>query len=254
LPLLLIVEDQADLREFIRDELSKTYRVLTAANGQEGWELIKQHLPDLVISDVMMPGMDGFALTQLIKTDPETNHIAVVLLTARVTHESRVTGLSQGADDFLTKPFHFDELNLRVRNLLDHQRKLHQRYRQLFSAGGETPSVETIQDKFWQDLCQAIEAQLDNPRFDVEQLAKAVALSRRTLYRKLATLSGLTPIEVIRNYRLKRATQFLNAGHSVSQTAYQVGFESPSYFGQCFKETYQITPSEYLQQQLARSR
>lgn len=254
LPVLLLVEDHTDLREFIHQELSTSFRVLTAANSQQGWELVKQHLPDVVISDVMMPGMDGFALTQLIKSDPETNHIAVVLLTARASQESRITGLSQGADEYLTKPFQVDELTLRLRNLLDHQQKLQQRYKQQLSVSAVAPAAETIQDKFWQALCQAIEAQLDNPSFDVDQLAIAVALSRRTLYRKLATLSGMTPIEVIRSYRLKRATQLLSAGHAVAQTAYQVGFDSPSYFGQCFKEAFGITPSAYLHQSLARSK
>ena len=258
LPLLLVVEDHADLREFIIGELSKTYRVLTASNGRQGWELARQELPDVIISDVMMPcmdmpDMDGFALTERIKTDPATNHIAVVLLTAKAAQESKIAGLTHGADDYLTKPFHFDELQLRLRNLLNHQEKLHQHYQKLLTTEESPPVVESVQDRFWQALCQAIEDQLDNARFDVDALAEAVALSRRTLYRKLSTLTGLTPNEVIRSYRLKRAVQFLVAGQSISETAYQVGFESPSYFGQCFKETYHVTPSEYLQQKMAQS-
>ena len=250
LPLILVVEDHSDLRDFIAESLNKTYRVLTAATGKQGLALSQEHLPDIVVSDVMMPEMDGFELTNLIKKGPDTNHIAVVLLTARAAQESRLTGLGVGADDYLTKPFHLDELILRIRNIIDRQQKLQLRYQQQLKLDAST-LTETVQDKFWQSVCNAIETQLDNPVFDVDALAASVNTSRRTLYRKLATLTGLKPNEVIRDYRLKRAKQFLTQGLSVSETAYRVGFESPSYFGKCFKETYQITPSEYLQKHMA---
>jgi signal transduction histidine kinase/DNA-binding response OmpR family regulator len=249
-PLLLLIDDNADLREFIAAELWGTYRVLTAANGEEGWQLAQQELPEVIISDVMMPVLDGYGLTERLKTNPLTNHIAIMLLTAKAAQESKVAGLAHGADDYLTKPFHLQELKLRLRNLLDHQQKLRQRYQQQLSTLQAELPTGMVENKFLQMLYQAIEEQLDNSGFDVDSLAEAVAMSRRTLYRKLATLTGLTPNEVIQNYRLLRATQLLQAGHSVSQAAYQVGFESPSYFGQCFKEKYQITPSEYLQQHL----
>jgi CheY-like chemotaxis protein len=252
-PLLLLIDDNADLREFIAGELSGTYRVLTAVNGEEGWKMAQQELPEVIISDVMMPVLDGYALTKRIKTNPLTNHIAIMLLTAKAAQESKIVGLEQGADDYLTKPFHLQELKLRLRNLLDHQQKSRQHYQQLLTTPQQGLPTEIVENKFLQMLYQAIEKQLDNSGFDVDSLAEAAAMSRRTLYRKLGTLTGLTPNEVIRNYRLLRATQLLQAGHSVSQIAYQVGFESPSYFGQCFKEKYQITPSEYLQQHLAQS-
>lgn len=252
-PLLLLIDDNADLREFIAGELSGTYRVLTAVNGEEGWKLAQQELPEVIISDVMMPVLDGYALTERLKTNPLTNHIAIMLLTAKAAQESKIAGLEQGADDYLTKPFHLQELKLRLRNLLDHQQKSRQHYQQQLTTPQQGLPTEIVENKFLQMLYQAIEEQLDNSGFDVDSLAEAAAMSRRTLYRKLGTLTGLTPNEVIRNYRLLRATQLLQTGHSVSQIAYQVGFESPSYFGQCFKEKYQITPSEYLQQHLAQS-
>jgi DNA-binding response OmpR family regulator len=252
-PLLLLIDDNADLREFIAEELSGIYRVLTATNGEEGWQLAQQELPEVIISDVMMPGLDGYALTERLKTNPLTNHIAVMLLTAKVAQESKVAGLAQGADDYLTKPFHLQELKLRLRNLLEHQQKLREHYQQQLSLPEPTTAVEMVQDKFLQTLYQALDAQLDNSKFDVDDLAAAVAMSRRTLYRKLAGITGLTPNDIIRDYRLKRATQFLKAGHTVSETAYLVGFESPSYFSHSFKEKYQISPSEYHQQHLAQS-
>jgi DNA-binding response OmpR family regulator len=252
-PLLLVIDDNTDFRGFIAAELAGTYRVLTAANGEEGWQLVQQELPEVVISDVMMPIMDGYALTERIKTNLSTNHIAVILLTAKAAQESKVAGLGQGADDYLTKPFHLPELRLRLRNLLDHQQKLRQYYQQHLSSPQGTIPVETVQDKFLQMLYQAIDAQLDNSDFDVDALAAAMAMSRRTLYRKLSGVTGLTPNDLIQDYRLKRATHFLSAGHAVSETAYMVGFESPSYFGQCFKDRFQISPSEYSQRHLARS-
>lgn len=252
-PLILVVEDHLDLREFIAESLGKSYRVLTAATGKQGLALSQEQLPDIIISDVMMPEMDGFELTNLIKQNPDTNHIAVMLLTAKAAHESRLAGLSFGADDYLTKPFHFDELALRIRNIINRQQKLQHRYQEQLKL--DTPALaETVQDKFWQSVCDAIETHLDNPLFDVDMLAASVNTSRRTLYRKLATLTGLKPNEVVRDYRLKRAKQFLSQGYSVSETAYRVGFESPSYFGKCFKETYQTTPSDYLQHQMAQMR
>jgi DNA-binding response OmpR family regulator len=250
-PLLLLIDDNADLREFIAGELSNTYRVLTAVNGEEGWQLAQEELPEVIISDVMMPLLDGYALTERLKTNPLTSHIAVILLTAKAAQESKVTGLLQGADDYLTKPFHLQELRLRLRNLLDHQHKLRQRYQQQSAIPQAVLPTEKAENSFLGMLYQAIEEQLDNSGFDVDSLAEAATMSRRTLYRKLATLTGLTPNEFIQNYRLLRATQLLQTGHAVSQVAYLVGFESPSYFGQCFKEKYQITPSEYLHHRLA---
>lgn len=252
-PLLLLIDDNDDLREFIAGELSDIYRILTAANGEEGWLLAKQELPEVVITDVMMPELDGYALTERIKTDPLTNHIAIILLTAKAAQESKVMGLAQGADDYLAKPFHVQELKLRLRNMLDHQQKLRLHYQQQLTIPHPQPPADRVEDKFLQLIYQAIEKQLDNSEFDVDALAMAVATSRRTLYRKLATLTGLTPNEAIQSYRLLRATQLLSAGQSVSETAYMVGFESPSYFGHCFKEKYHTTPSEYQQRHLAQS-
>jgi len=250
-PLILLIDDNADLREFISGELSDIYQVLTAGNGAEGWSLVQQELPEVVITDVMMPELDGYALTERIKTNSLTNHIAIIVLTGKAAQENKVIGLAQGADDYLAKPFHVQELKLRLRNILNHQQKLRQHYRQQLTIPHSESPADLIKNKFLQLIYEAIEKQLDNSGFDVDALAAAVATSRRTFYRKLASLTGLTPNEVIRSYRLIRATQLLTSGHTVSETAYMVGFDSPSYFGQCFKEKFETTPSEYQQRSLA---
>lgn len=244
-PLVLVVEDNRELREFIVTALSREYRVLTAGNGREGLEIALAELPEVIISDVMMPEMDGFTFCQKIKTIAETDHIALILLTARASHESRMEGLAQGADDYLTKPFHLQELQLKLANLLSRQQKLRERYGQL--SGPTTGfSKEIIGDPFLVALYEVIEKYLDNPLFGVEMLAEEVAKSPRTLSRKLQTLTGTSPARLIRSYRFKRAVEFLASGYSVSETAYQVGFDNPSYFATAFKEFYGQTPSEYI--------
>ncbi|RIV26754.1 hybrid sensor histidine kinase/response regulator [Fibrisoma montanum] len=245
-PLILIVEDSDDLREFVANELSRDYRVLTAANGRAGWEIARQELPDVIITDQMMPEMDGLALTRQLKTDPTTNHIAVVMLTARASQQSRLDGLEQGADDYMSKPFNLDELRLRLRNLLDRQRKLQERYQQQLTSVDTPLKVDQIEDSFLKEIYQHIEERLDDSQLTVENLALMSSMSRRTLHRKLTALTNLSANDIIRNYRLRRATDFLRAGHSVSDTAYRVGFDNPAYFTTVFKQVYQRTPSDFI--------
>ncbi|QJD80623.1 hybrid sensor histidine kinase/response regulator transcription factor [Spirosoma rhododendri] len=247
-PLVLIVDDNDELRTFIAGELTGRYRVLTATDGEEGWAICQRELPDVVLTDVMMPRMDGFQLTNCIKSTPTTNHIAVVLLTARAAQRSRVEGLERGADDYLTKPFHVDELRLRLTNLLTRQANLRTRLYQQLSRQ-DTSDAEPVPSPFVDQLQQIIESRLDDATLSVDELAQAVAMSRRTLHRKLTTVTSLTPIDFIRHYRLQRAVQFLRAGHSITETAYSVGFESPGYFSTVFKQTFRQTPSEFLAQQ-----
>ncbi|MFD1141156.1 ATP-binding protein [Larkinella insperata] len=244
-PLVLVVEDHQELRQFIAGELLSRYRVLTAADGQEGWQICQRELPDVVIADVMMPRMDGYQLTQRIRSTLATNHLAVILLTARAAYESRLAGLERGADDYVTKPFQLDELVLRLGNLLTRQANLRANlHRQLVS--GLTPVQEPVTDGLITQLHQIIESRLSDPTFGVEDLAQGVAMSRRTLHRKLRALAELSAHDFIRHYRLQRARQLLRSGRSIAQTAYDVGFESPAYFTKIFKETYQQTPSEFV--------
>jgi len=245
-PLILVVEDNPDLRAFITGALITSYRVITAPNGLEGWKLCQQELPELVISDVMMPSMDGYSLCRLIKQTRVTSHIAVMLLTAKAAAESRIEGLSSGANDYLTKPFQLNELQIRVDNLIQYQQQLRQFFQHQFvQPETHAPSAPT-EDPFLNVLYALLDQHLDDVNLSVGTLATQVAMSARTLNRKLSTLTGMTAKEFIRNYRLVKATGLLKAGHSISETAYMVGFESPSYFGQCFKELYAVSPSDYV--------
>jgi signal transduction histidine kinase/DNA-binding response OmpR family regulator/ligand-binding sensor domain-containing protein len=244
-PMVLIVEDNEELRTFIAKELASRYRVLIAADGQEGWEICQRELPDVVLTDVMMPRLDGLELTHRVKSTLATAHIAVVVLTARATHPSRIEGLEQGADDYLTKPFHADELFLRLDNLLTRQANLRAYIHHQLSLS-PTLADEPVSDRFIQELHQVIEARLDDATLGVDDLAQAMAMSRRTLNRKLSTTANMAAIDLIRHYRLQRAIQLLRTGRSIAETAYSVGFESPSYFSKLFKQAYKQTPSEFL--------
>ncbi|GAA4451429.1 two-component regulator propeller domain-containing protein [Nibrella saemangeumensis] len=244
-PLVLVVEDNTELRSLVASELAAHARVLTAADGQEGWQRVQTELPDVVVSDVMMPQMDGYELTRLIKQESSTSHIAVVLLTAKAAHPSRIEGLQQGADDYLTKPFHFDELHLRLRNLLERQGRLREYHHRQLTSADTTLEPKQIEDPFLKQVYECIESRLDDSEFSVEQLAEMSNMSRRTLHRKLTTLTNLSANDVIRNYRVKRAAELLRQGHAVSETAYLVGFENPTYFSTVFKQIYNQTPSEF---------
>ncbi|WP_420148694.1 two-component regulator propeller domain-containing protein [Spirosoma sp.] len=244
-PLLLIVEDNTELREFLAGELASSYRILRAVDGEAGWQQAQTELPDVVISDVMMPRMDGYTLTHLIKNHPHTNHIAVVMLTAKAAHHSRIEGLEEGADDYLSKPFHLDELHLRIRNLISRQQKLRDQYRQELTQPGLMQSIDTVQNAFLHRVYDLLEAHLSNPSIDVDWLADQLAMSRKTLYRKIHSLVQLAPNELIRQYRLRKAADLLRAGYHASETAYLVGFKTPSYFATVFKEFYHKTPSEF---------
>ncbi|GAB3025529.1 hybrid sensor histidine kinase/response regulator transcription factor [Spirosoma pulveris] len=244
-PLVVVVEDNDELRTFLAEELAHQYRVLTAASGEQGWSIIQTELPDVVISDIMMPGMDGYALTHRIKATPATDHIAVILLTAKATGDSRLTGLQQGADDYLTKPFVIEELVLRLRNLLARQQRLRTLYQQQLARPELPQPIETVQDGWLRTLFTVLDEHLDDSSFGVERLAECMALSSKTLLRKVQALTQLSTNDLVRRYRLRKAVDLLRAGHGVSETAYMVGFDTPSYFGQCFKELYHITPKDF---------
>ncbi|MEZ0539284.1 ATP-binding protein [Fibrella arboris] len=245
-PLVVVVDDNAELKTFIAGELADSYRVLTASDGEEGWQLIQDELPDLVISDVMMPRMDGYQLTHCIKSTALTNHIAVILLTAKAAHQSRITGLEQGADDYLTKPFHMDELYLRIQNLLTHRQTIQQYYHQQLTSVDSAFQPVQIDDSFLKNVYAYIESRLDDSSLTVDELAKRHNMSRRTMHRKLTSLTNLSANDLIRQYRLRRAAELLRAGYSVAQTAYSVGFESPTYFSTLFKQTYQQSPTDFV--------
>ena len=242
---MLIVEDNADLRTVIADEFREEYRVIFAEDGVEALERATREVPHVIVSDVMMPRMDGFELVAQIRSDPRTSHIPIVLLTARAERDSKIAGLAQGADDYLVKPFDAGELHVRVNNLLESRRLLRERFREQFIISATPVVSESMEEQFLRRVRQEIEQRMGDENFTVEALAGAVGMSRAHLHRKLTALIGKSAGQLIATIRLQRARELLVQGAgSVSEIAFRVGFSSPSYFAKCFKEEFGMSPSE----------
>ncbi len=245
-PALLIVEDNADMRAYMRGYLEENYRIIEAEDGARGMKQAHKHAPDLIISDVMMPEMDGFELCEKLKTDERTSHIPVILLTARASGESKVEGLETGADDYLTKPFDAKELQVRVKNLIEQRRRLRERFRRELVIQPSEVTVTSMDEAFLKKVMAAVEAHIDDPSFETNDLAREAAIGRRQLNRKLCALTGQSVREFIRTIRLKRAAQLLQqqAG-TVTEISYQVGFNSIAHFAKIFREQFGVAPSEF---------
>jgi signal transduction histidine kinase/DNA-binding response OmpR family regulator len=248
-PKLLVVEDSDDLSYYLQENFRKDYHVLRAGNGEEGWHMALQEIPDVILSDVMMPRMDGFHLCEHIKKDERTSHIPVVLLTAKTDQPSKIEGLGTGADDYVAKPFDLAELKLRIRNLVESRKKLQARFSRHFDLKPSEIIVESMDDRFVKKVLEAIEKHMEDSSFGVEVLAREMAMSAPQLYRKLKALTDYKPVDLIRHIRLERAASLLkqHAGN-VAEVAYQVGFNNLSYFAKVFREKYGVTPSDYTGQ------
>ncbi len=243
---ILIVEDNIDLRLFIKGIMQNHYRVIEAVDGYDGLEKSEASIPDLIISDVMMPRMDGFELCHHLKNNEKTNHIPVILLTAKASHENKLVGLEAGADDYLIKPFDEEELQLRVRNLINIREKLQKKFQRESLQKPATIKVSSVQQKFIEALKKVVEENIDNEMFSVDDLGKAMAMSRSQIHRKLKALTDQSATTFIRNYRLHRAADLLvqDAGN-VTEITYLVGFNSQTYFSSSFHELFGCSPSEY---------
>jgi signal transduction histidine kinase/ligand-binding sensor domain-containing protein/DNA-binding response OmpR family regulator len=247
LPNLLIVEDNLEMQDFLLSLFQDNYRVHRANNGREALAFIKKIEPDAVISDVMMPEMDGITLCKRLKTDINTSHIPLILLTAKTTVENTIEGLGMGADDYIPKPFHPDLLRLRVKKLIETRRILIEKYNTGQKIIPKDVTRNPLDEAFLQKTLDAINAHLNDEEFSVEELSKCVNMSRSNLFRKLKALTGQTPIEFIYHIRLKHAAGLvLERKLSVSEIAYQVGFQTPSAFSKSFKKQFGKTPTEYL--------
>jgi signal transduction histidine kinase/ligand-binding sensor domain-containing protein/DNA-binding NarL/FixJ family response regulator len=244
---ILLVEDNNELAGFIAGSFGSGYQFYHAENGQEGIDMALNVMPDLIISDVMMPVMDGYEFCRNIKSNLQTSHIPVMLLTARSAVESRLEGLEQGADDYITKPFHLPELTLRIRNLLQRQRRLHDLLYTRFTSADHLPAADQdeITDPFLRRLYVILDENLEKPDFGVNELVHEIGMSNSSLNRKLKALTGLAAVELIRNYRLKKAAGYLSDGMPVSEAAYQVGFDNLSYFAKCFRDMFQMSPRDF---------
>lgn len=250
-PIVLLVEDNEELLAFLSGSLSDGWQVMEANNGKQGWEMVLNELPDFIISDLMMPGMNGYELCSKVKADPRTGHIGFILLSARAAHESKLTGLKTGADEYLTKPFHLDELEIKLRNLLEQQKRLRQFLQKELLPDTPLRKLPHVNDVFIQELYGRLDEKMDDPAMSVDTLARSVNMSQRTLNRKLKAILNLTPVEFIRQYRLQKAALLLSSGLAITDTAYSVGFETASYFTQCFKEHFGKTPTEFTSQKTA---
>jgi DNA-binding response OmpR family regulator/anti-sigma regulatory factor (Ser/Thr protein kinase) len=242
--LVLVVEDNDDAREYIRSRLSPEFDVVVAVSGAQAWESAIHRIPDVVISDVMMPEMSGYELCARLKQDERTSHIPVILLTALADRTDKIEGLQTGADDYLVKPFDAHELLVRVRNILANRQKIQERFRTSISLKPGEVRVESLNDKFLRKVMSVIEGHIEDEQFGVEQLTREVYLSRAQLHRKLKALTNLSPTDFIRYLRLMRAKDLLEKnGGTVGEVAYQVGFSNHSYFAKCFKEQFGYLPS-----------
>jgi signal transduction histidine kinase/ligand-binding sensor domain-containing protein/DNA-binding response OmpR family regulator len=252
---VLIVEDDDELRNFLKIILKKNYLILEATDGLNGFEMAFREHPDFIVSDIMMPGMDGIELLKKLKENLETSHIPLVLLSAKTTLESRLEGMSYGADDYITKPFSVPYFEARIANLLKQRKRLQEIYSSGLTSGMQEfdpkPFLITSQDeKLMGSVVEAIENNMDNSEFTVEDLGQAVGMSRSSFFNKVKGLTGLSPVEFIRDIRLKRAAQLLTTGELlIKEVAYMTGFTDSRYFGECFKNKYGMTPAEFKKRQ-----
>lgn len=247
---IMVVDDNADFRHYLCEELSKEFLVSDAADGEECLRQLDTVQPDILVTDVMMPKMNGFDLTRHIKENVETSHIPVILLSARMSEDVRTEGYGCGADSYLTKPFRMEMLQVRIKNLLEEREK---RIRS-FSGNAEVSpmhvTITTVDQKLMARITERLEANMDNTEYSVEEMASDVGMHRMNLYRKIQSLYGMTPSEFIRTMRLKRAAQLLmdDPNLNVSEVAYMVGFNTPKYFTRYFKEMFGVLPSQYNKQ------
>ena len=246
IPLLLIVEDNPDVRKYISMILDNQYKVIEAKDGEDGLHKSFECIPDLIISDVMMPKMDGIQLCNKLKTDKRTSHIPVIMLTAKATMEDRISGFETGADMYITKPFEAEELIARMKNLLQQRNRLHEHFRQNGLIEIEEKNITPVDQKFLQKAVAVINEHISDTSFGVETLANDLAVSRSLLLKKIDALVGEPPSELIKRIRLNTAAKLIerNAGN-ISEIALEVGYNNPSYFAEAFKKQFGITPSQY---------
>ena len=250
---ILVVDDSVDMRNFLTNILSHDYHVLTASDGAEAEEIIRTKTVDLVVTDLMMPNVDGLELTQFIKRNKDYDFIPVILLTAKTAIESRLQAMEDGADDYVTKPFEPEYLRARIHNILVQRNQLEQSYRERLMRLEPPKTDEPIpSDSFLAKLLDVMERQMDNNTLTVDEMVDEMGMGRTVFFNKLKSLTGLSPVEFIREMRIKRAAQLLEEQrYNITEVTYMVGMNDSRYFAKCFKNTYGVTPSEYRRAALA---
>ena len=251
-PIVLVVEDNADIREYIRSSFTDIYEVITAKDGKEGCELAQARIPNIIVSDIMMPVMDGIELCKRIKEDMRTSHIPVILLTAKDSLQDKEEGYASGADSYLTKPFSAKLLHSRINNLLETRKKI----ASLLALADTQPKQESavsslnkLDNEFLQKITQIIEENLEMEKMDIAFIADKMCMSHSTLYRKIKGLTDMSANEFIRKVKMRKGVELLMSGqYTISEIAYMIGFSSVAYFRQCFKDEYGMSPSDYVKQ------
>lgn len=245
-PVVLIVEDNKDIRQHIMQHFDRNFSLVEAIDGRAGWLIATEVMPELVITDLMMPHMDGTELCRQLKTDERTSHIPVIMLTARASLEDKLKGLETGADDYVSKPFNMKELLARSLNLVEQRRKLRERFSREITLEPRDVVITSVDEKFLQRAISVVESHISEEQFSVTLLCEAMSMSRSTLFRKLYALTGQSPVDFVNTIRLKRAAGLLrqHAGN-VTVVALEVGFSNPSYFAKIFKKQFGIAPRQY---------
>jgi DNA-binding response OmpR family regulator len=247
-PVLLIVEDNDDLREFMKDSLSTEFDIHESSDGKMGLSMAQKLIPELIISDIMMPEMDGLELCRCLKSDIRTSHIPVILLTAKSTINDQISGLEQKADAYITKPFNLTLLITQIRNLIDNRKHLQLALRNRYLKLNDISIEEVMIDRFLEDIVSFIEGNLDNGAFSVSVLAKHAAMSQPVLYKKIKALTGMSVNDFIKSIRLKKAAGLiLTKKHTIYEVAYMVGFSDRKYFSKEFKKAFGMSPTMYME-------
>lgn len=245
-PVILLVEDNEDFRFYLKDNLSQYFQIIAAENGLAAWKVLQHTIPHLIVSDISMPEMDGLELCKKVRGQQRTAHLPIVLLTARAEEAQQLEALETGASDYITKPFNFEVLLSRIKNIISQQSSLRKTFQQHIEANPSEVAISSADEQFIQQALQIVEKNISNPDFSVEELSKALFMSRVSVYKKILALTGRSPIEFIRSIRLKRAAQLLEKSQlTVAEVAYEVGFNNPKYFTKYFKMEYNVLPSVY---------
>lgn len=259
-PILLIVEDNEDIQKYIAESFSDSFEVITGSNGEEGKQQALNRIPDIIVSDIMMPVMDGITLCRQLKEDVRTSHIPVILLTAKDSLQDKEEGYEVGADSYLTKPFSASLLRSRINNLLDSRKKLIAQFQQTGTSHNPnshldekrsiiTEALSKLDNEFIEKITQLVEDNLSSEKIDITYLSDKMCMSGSTLYRKMKALTGLSTNEYIRKVKMQNAERLLLEGkYNISEIAYKIGMNSTGYFRQCFKDEFGVSPSDYLKQ------
>jgi len=247
-PLLLIVEDNTDLLLILRESLAYSFQIETALNGKEGLDIAIEIMPDIIVSDIAIPEIDGLTLCRRLKSDIKTSHIPIILLSAKATVEQQLAGLETNADDYITKPFDLKILEARIKNLIRERRYLREIFRKDIEIDTEKLELNATDKRFIDKALKIVENNIADENYSIDNFSEHIGMSRSSLYRKIEALTGQSPKEFIRDIRIKKAAKLLLEGnHTISEVAFEVGFISRSYFTKCFTEQFGMLPSKYME-------